>query len=69
MQLTDDLELSPELKRAEVLSSKLHKAAGAAGRYGQKKALHDVEDAEELVQLLEDSLRLAMELIANPKRN
>jgi CTP:molybdopterin cytidylyltransferase MocA len=51
-----------------MLSSKLHKAAGTARRFGQKKALLDVEDAEELVQLLEDSLRSARELIATTGR-
>lgn len=68
MQLTDDLELSPELKRAEVLSNKLHKAAGTARRFGLRKAILDVEDAEELVQLLEDSLRSARELIATSSK-
>jgi hypothetical protein len=53
------MPLPSELQRAEVLSECLHSAVSRAKRMRQPKITLEVEYAEELLQLLADSLRTA----------
>ncbi len=54
-------QLPTELQRAQHLSKKLQNAIGIAKRFKLHKASIDIEEAQELIDLLEDSLKTAMQ--------
>lgn len=56
------MTLPSEMQRAQVLTDRLHSALLRARHFKQPKVAIELEEAEELVQLLADSLRTAKEL-------
>jgi hypothetical protein len=53
--------LPSELQRAEHLCNRLHKAISIAKQCKQPKAAIEIAEAEELLQLISDSLRTAQQ--------
>lgn len=56
-------QLPAELQRAEVLADKLAKSIAIARATYQRRVSLPLEEAEELVQLLEDSLKTAKRML------
>ncbi len=55
------MPLPHEIERAKALTDRLHKSVGLCKRFKLQRVQLNVEDAEELLQLLSDSLRTISE--------
>jgi hypothetical protein len=60
--------LPPELQRAELLADQLHKAVRVAEAVHADRVCFQIEEARELVQLLNDSIKTAKQLLGQDKK-